>query len=245
MQKLRDIYAGIRAKLDFLEVAVLSAFLLLWFCISGFLEIADDVGEGDTHSIDTSILMMMRDKNNPDNPWGPPLIEEMARDISGLGGIAVLTLVTLGAAFYLFMMRRPGRALYLLFTIGMGTLISNLLKYGYDRPRPNLVPHGSYHLTSSFPSGHSMMAALVYLTIGMLIASTHKTLNLKLYFIILPVIITMMVGISRVYLGVHWPSDVLAGWAMGAACALLFWLIEWMWEKKIFSLLLNRIRKRP
>ena len=218
-----------------IELRILGAFCLLIISIFSFLEIADDVGEGDTHGIDTKILMMMRDGNDPQNAWGPHWFEEMVRDISGLGGIAILTLVTFGAAFYLLMKKQGGQAIYLLATIGMGTLLTNLLKFNFARPRPDLVPHGSYVMTDSFPSGHSMMGALVFLTIGMLMARAHKTRSMKLYFITASVLVTVMVGISRVYLGVHWPSDVLAGWAGGGACALLFWLIDWAWQEKILA----------
>lgn len=238
-----DKLYDLRHWFSFIELRVLVAFLFLWFAVSGFFEIADDVGEGDTHAIDTKLLMMLRDGNDPKNAWGPPWFEEMVRDVSSLGGIAILTLVTLSAALYLAMKKNGGQALYLLATIGVGTLLSNLLKYNFARPRPDLVPHGSYVMTDSFPSGHSMMAALVYLTIGMLVARTQKDRNMKLYFIVVAVVVTMMVGVSRVYLGVHWPSDVLAGWAAGASCALLFWLLEWSWQEKIISRVKDKIKR--
>jgi undecaprenyl-diphosphatase len=104
-----------------------------------------------------------------------------------------------------------------------GTLVSTLLKLGFDRPRPDLVPHGSFVYTSSFPSGHSMMSAVGFLTLGALLAGTLETHAMRIYVIGLAVLLTAAVGVSRVYLGVHWPTDVLAGWAAGTAWALACW----------------------
>ena len=216
-----------------LEPVVLLSCAAIFSLIYAFLEIAEDVTEGDTHQIDTKILMLLRDGNDPQNALGPPWVEEMMRDISGLGGIIILTFVTLGAMLYLLMLGKKWRALYLVITVTIGTLLSNALKYGYARSRPDMVPHGSYVFTNSFPSGHSMMAAVVYLSVGALLAKSHKSLHMKFYFIATAIFLTVVIGISRVYLGVHWPTDVLAGWAAGALCALLFWFVEWYWQERV------------
>jgi undecaprenyl-diphosphatase len=115
--------------------------------------------------------------------------------------------------------------LYLIAAVGIGTIFSNLLKYGFGRPRPDLFPHGSITDTASFPSGHSLVAAIVYLTIGVLLAESQTRYRLKIYILSLAILIILLVGISRVYLQVHWPSDVLAGWLGGTAWALMFWII--------------------
>lgn len=221
--------------LKIFEPLVLGCLLVLAFLVSGFLEIADDVSEGDTHEIDTKILMMLRDGGDPSNAWGPPWVQEMMRDISGLGGIVILAFVTLGAMLYLLMMQKKWQTLYLGLTITAGTILTNLLKYNYARPRPDLVPHGSYTFTDSFPSGHSMMAAIVYLSAGALLAGAHKSRSMKLYFIGTAVFLTVAIGISRVYLGVHWPTDVLAGWMAGATCAIAFWSLERFLQEKFFK----------
>ncbi|PZQ46110.1 MAG: phosphoesterase [Micavibrio aeruginosavorus] len=229
------IYKTFRKKWPFLEPLVLAGFGLVWFLLWSFLELSEEVMEGGTHTLDVAILMAMRDGSNPQNPWGPSWLAEMLRDISGLGGISILTLVTISAGFYLFMLQKRGAALYLIVSIIIGTLLSNALKYGFARPRPELVPHGSYTFTNSFPSGHSMMAALVYLSIGALLARSTQSAGLKIYFMATSIIITVLIGISRVYLGVHWPTDVVAGWVIGALCAVVFWLGEWGWQERIFS----------
>jgi undecaprenyl-diphosphatase len=231
----RHRFKALREKYPFFEPIILGAVVVLWFLVSGFIEVADDVMEGDTHAIDTQILMMMRDGNDPQNAWGPPWVQEMMRDISGLGGIAILTMVTFSAALYLIMMKKYGQGLYLVVSVSLGTALTNLLKSGFDRPRPDLVPHGSYVFTGSFPSGHSMMSAWVFLSVGALLARAHKSYSMKIYFLTTSIFLTVAIGISRVYLGVHWPSDVLAGWLVGGAAAISFWLLEWAWVERIWT----------
>lgn len=221
-----------------IEPKIMIGLIGIIMLVHSFFEIAEEVDEGDTHKIDTSIIMLMRDGNDPANSWGPLWLQETMRDISGLGGIVILTLMTIGAVLYLFMKGKKGQALYLLLTVSIGTLFANLLKFSYARPRPDLVPHGSYVFTDSFPSGHSMMSAVVYLSIGMLLARAHETTAMKMYFIGTAVFLALIIGISRIYLGVHWPSDVLAGWVAGAICAMIFWLIEWFWQER-------RLKKQP
>jgi undecaprenyl-diphosphatase len=203
------------------EALTLAALLLAAGGIWLFVELADDVMEGDTTSVDERLLLLLRTPADPSDPIGPPWAEEAARDVTGLGGAGFLTFLTLASAGFLVIQRRRQLALYLLGAVAGGTLVSTLLKLGFDRPRPDLVPHGSLVYTSSFPSGHSMLSAVVYLTLGALLASAQTNLRLRAYLIGLAGVMTVSVGISRVYLGVHWPTDVLAGWTAGAAWALL------------------------
>jgi undecaprenyl-diphosphatase len=103
------------------------------------------------------------------------------------------------------------------------------LKYSIDRDRPALVPHGSVVYTASFPSGHSMLAASTYLTMGALLARVQRRRRIKAYILMVAITATLLVGISRVYLGVHWPTDVIAGWTAGTGWALLCWLLaRWL-----------------
>jgi undecaprenyl-diphosphatase len=203
--------------------------VLLLFLLAGstwsFIELADAVQEGDTLAIDRALLLALRSPANPADPLGPGWLAEMGRDITALGGVAVLTLLTLAVTAFMALRRLWHAAGLLLAAVGSGILASTLLKAAFERPRPDLVPHGSYVSTASFPSGHSMMAAVVYLTLGALLARVEPDGRVKVFVLTSAVLLTLLVGISRVYLGVHWPTDVLAGWTVGAGWALLFWLI--------------------
>ena len=147
------------------------------------------------------------------------------RDFTALGGVGVLTLLTISVAGYLVLTGKRRASLDVVLSIVGGIVLSSLIKAGFDRPRPDLVPYGSQVYTASFPSGHSMMAAVVYLTLGALLARLRASVRVKAYVLSLAVFLTLLVGVSRVYLGVHWPTDVLGGWAMGAAWALFCWLV--------------------
>ncbi len=198
----------------------------------GFIEVADEVVEGESHATDSRLILALRNANDLSDPLGPHWVEELGRDLTALGGVGVLTLLTLSVAGYLWLIGKVRAMVLMLGAIGSGLLVSTLLKQTFDRSRPDLVPHNSQVYTASFPSGHSMMAAITYLTLAALIARVVPNRATKVYFLALAVIVTISVGMSRVYLGVHWPSDVLAGWAVGASWALLFWLITRLLQHK-------------
>ncbi len=193
--------------------------------IWGFLTIADEVREDETRHYDAAILLAMREQGNTADPIGPQWVEEMARDFTALGGFTLLTGVTVTAFGVAMFAGRPRLAVLGLAAVVVGMAAMNLLKQGYDRPRPALVEHGVLTHNASFPSGHSMMAAVVYLTLGILLARTQPKNRVRVFIVTISVIITILVGVSRVYLGVHWPTDVLAGWTLGGAWAVLFWLV--------------------
>ena len=210
---------------EWLELGTIVLLLLAAGGVWGFLELADAVAEGKTEAVDRAVLLMLRSRADPAEPLGPAWLEEVGRDLTALGGVAVLTLLTLAVAAFMALRRLWAAAGLLLAAVGGGVLASTLLKNAFERARPDLVPHGSYVATASFPSGHSMMAAVVYLTLGALLARVEPSLRVKTFVLGVAALLTLLVGVSRVYLGVHWPTDVLAGWAVGAAWALLFWLI--------------------
>lgn len=207
------------------ELTSLVVLLLLASSVWAFVEIADAVIEEEARSVDTAIMLSLRSPDDPADPLGPPRLEEIVRDFTALGSGAVLTLVTLAVAGFLALQRRTRSMVLLLVATGAGAMLSSLLKLGFDRPRPELVPHETLVYSASFPSGHSMMSAVVYLTLGALLARVQPGIRIKAYILSLALLLTLLVGVSRVYLGVHWPSDVVAGWAAGAAWALLWWLV--------------------
>jgi undecaprenyl-diphosphatase len=211
-----------------IEPAVLVMFAIGTISLWGFIKIADEVFENETESFDRWAITAFRNPENPADPIGPPWVEEMARDVSSLGGFAWITFATLTVAIYLWLDGKSHMALFLGAATASGGGMSMLLKSVYARPRPDLVPHLSQVFTSSFPSGHSMLAAVVYLTLGSLLASVISKLTLKIYVLFVAVMLTCAVGLTRVYLGVHYPTDVLAGWLAGLAWALLCWSIARM-----------------
>ena len=206
------------------ELGLLVTLALVAGSIYGFVELADEVMAGETNDFDQTMLLALRNPADLSDPLGPYWVEELGRDATALGGVGILTFLTLAVSGFLLLQRKGRAALFVLAAISGGMLLSTVLKLVFDRPRPDLVPHGSFVYTSSFPSGHSMMSAATYLTLGALLARVQPRRTVKAYLLFLAALVTVAVGVSRVYLGVHWPTDVLAGWSLGATWALLCWL---------------------
>ena len=217
----------------YVEPGALVLMLLVTACTWAFVELADAVGEGDPSSFDTAILLGLRNSADRSDPIGPGWFEEVARDVTALGSMTVLIGMMLAAAGYLWLAGKRRSVALVLVSVGGGIAFSSLFKRGFDRPRPDLVPHATEVYTASFPSGHAMMAAVTYLTLAAMLARVQPTRALKLYLFALAAFITVLVGMSRIYLGVHWPTDVLAGWTAGAAWALACWLVAcWLGERR-------------
>jgi undecaprenyl-diphosphatase len=190
----------------------------------GFVELADEVVEGDTQQLDDWAIKSLRRADDPAVPIGPSWLHEVGRDMTALGGVAVLGGMTLAVAGYLLMIKKYHAMWLVLSATTGGLVISTLLKWMFSRERPQLVPHLSVVHTSSFPSGHSMLSAVVYLTLGVLLARLVPNRSAKIYFMGLAIFLSFLIGISRVYMGVHYPTDVLAGWTFGALVASVCWL---------------------
>ncbi|MEO7222624.1 MAG: phosphatase PAP2 family protein, partial [Devosia sp.] len=197
------------------------ALLLLAALLTGLGLIIDEVAEGDTLRFDQAFLLALREPGDPTNPIGPVWLEEVARDITALGGVAVLTLLTTLVAAHFLLRGKPRSALFVALAAITGTMVSNILKGIFDRPRPELTAIMEYG-RGSFPSGHSTMSAVVYLTLGVMLATAAKELKLKVFYVAIAIVVIALVGLSRLYLGVHYPTDVAAGWAIGASWAILW-----------------------
>ena len=196
---------------------IIAASLALWI----FVEIAENVVDGDVRHFDTAILMALHGSDSSNLNW----FNEFVRDISGLGGIGVLALLVSASVRFLVISNNRRSAIFVALATISGALLSSLLKIGFDRPRADLIPHLTHVYSASFPSGHAMVSAVVYLTLGTLLARVVSGFWSKVFIMVVAVLLTGLIGLSRLYLGVHWPSDVLAGWAAGAAWALMWWTI--------------------
>lgn len=214
------------------ELAVLLAFMGIAFGVWLFVVIAGEVLEGNTQAFDRNLLLAMR-RPGDRSPIGPPGLQETARDITALGGATVLGLLTLTTGGFLLLDGKKHLAIFVYGSVVSGFLVSTVLKNLFQRARPDLVPYAANFSTTSFPSGHSMLSALTYLTPGALLARAQERKRLKAYFLLVAATLTFLVGLSRVYLGVHWPTDVLAGWTAGASWAILCWLAaRWLQSRR-------------
>ncbi len=204
-----------------LRIVPLLGGALFLLCVWGFFEIAEDYPEGRYNEFDVTILRSLRTVEDPAVPRGPYWLKDVMRDLSALGSTAVLTVGVAGIIGYLMLQHRWRRALAVLLACGGGALLNLGLKALAARPRPEIVPHLAEVTDSSFPSGHSMLSAIIYLSVGAMLAQNSTGKATAVYPLILAVILTFVVGFTRIYLGVHFPSDVLAGWTAGLAWTLL------------------------
>ena len=199
-----------------LLLTLLALLAALW----AFLALTGEVREGDTSRFDRMILLAFRTPGNLATPVGPRWVQESARDFTALGGFTALGLIVVLAVLILILLDRRTQALIVgltaVFAQGFGELVKHLI----DRPRPDIVPHLDLVYSSSFPSGHALMSPAVYLTLAAIVAASRPRPAIRRLLLVGAVMLVIVIGVSRVYLGVHWPSDVLAGWTLGTAIAL-------------------------
>ena len=208
-----------------IDSRILLVFLVLVPALLVFGKLASEMTEGDTLAFDRWLLVHLRTPADLSVPIGPGWLHEAMVDLTAMGGGAVLTLITFLAAGYLLARRKAAMALFLALAIAGGAILNTLLKYGFVRERPDVVPHLVEVSSASFPSGHAMNSAMVYLTLAALLARAERSWRVRLFLMAGAILVTLLVGFSRSYLGVHWPTDVMAGWSVGAAWACLSSLV--------------------
>ena len=214
------------------EIKILLVLLTLFLSLFVFINVGILVTNGTTRQFDESIIKYFRVEGNNSESVGPAFLTESMRDITSLGGETVITIITIFVVGFLFLQKRyDAMWLVLVATIG-GALISIGLKEFYGRERPDI----SYRLINvtplSFPSGHSMMSAIVYLTQAAIIARIQKNKKIRIYILSAALFLTFIIGVSRVYLGVHYPTDVIGGWTIGLAWASFCWFIAWYLQRR-------------
>lgn len=222
---MQDRLLGIFSQIADRGPLMLAVLLIIVVGTWGFIELADEVMEGETQTFDVWMIKALRQADDPATPIGPRWLHEAGRDLTALGGMVVTVGVTLAVCGYLLLVRKyHAIGLVLAATIGAMVLTWGL-KQAFNRDRPDDVPHLSIAHSPSFPSGHAMIGSAVYLTLGVLLAQLVSQQSAKIYFLTLALLIAFLVGVSRIYMGVHYPTDVLAGWTAGLVWALLCWVV--------------------
>jgi undecaprenyl-diphosphatase len=196
-----------------------------------FVRLAGEVTEGETQAFDIKIMRALRSPADPSRPLGPAWIENALLDLTAIGGSTVLGLVVLSVIGFLLLQTRYWTALFVTVTAMSGEVLTIAMKAAFNRPRPSIVPQLRAVFSTSFPSGHAMESAIVYLTLGAILMRVAESRLTKAYIMGIAMLLTMLVGVSRVYLGVHYPTDVIGGWIIGFVWASICWLIAQRFER--------------
>jgi len=218
---MRERISVMRKNLDLvILIGIGLVFLSGWV----FLEVADEVVEGEAQRWDELIMHLIGGRGDWD-PVGPQWFEDLWRDITALGGVGITVLITVAAVLYFVLGGRWAPAILVAATYAGAGVLTFWLKTLFARPRPETMTDLARVASASFPSGHAMVSIVVYLTLGALLASAESRLRFKLFFVFAALSVAFLVGVSRVYLGVHYPTDILAGWSLGLLWASLCWII--------------------
>lgn len=214
------------------EVKIFLLLLLIIIGVWGFIELAENINEDATHKTDNEILLSLREDGNLQNPKGPVWMKSFFRQITALGSGYILVLFSIIVALFLILKKKYFIVYMTIGAVLTGFILHGFLRQIFERERPDPAFHLIEVDTLSFPSGHSMMAAIVYLVLAAFLTQTQKENITKNYILGVALFLTFMIGVSRVYLGVHYPTDVLAGWAVGLSWASIWWIIAWYTKKK-------------
>ncbi|GAA0646313.1 phosphatase PAP2 family protein [Brevundimonas lenta] len=212
------------------EIAALSALLIIALGVMTFVEVADDMTEADGQAFDQMVLHWLQPV--PGQPRGPWWLQEAAADLTSLGGISVLTLFALIAVAFLLIQRKQLSALLLVVGLAGGVALSEGLKAFFERERPPAAYQAVETLNASFPSGHTLLSTVFYLTLGVMLTRAFPKRRLKAFVLGCAMLIALLIGLTRVYLGAHWASDVIAGWCAGAAWAMALWLVAYAVQRR-------------
>jgi undecaprenyl-diphosphatase len=209
------------------EVFLLASLALIAGAILAFVGIADEMREDGGRAFDWSVLRLTHpNPADPADPVGPSWLDQASADFSALGSVTVLLTVVIGACGYLLLRRRALEALLLALATGGGLAISQMLKTVFGRDRPPDAYRAVEVLNQSFPSGHAVLSAVVFLTLGAMLARAEESWRLRVYVLSVAILIAVLIGLTRIHLGVHWATDVLGGWCAGAAWAAACWLLD-------------------
>ena len=209
------------------ELGVVVALGVVAGGVAVFSELAEDLVEGENQTFDQAVLAWTHPNADPRDPIGPDWLETAMLDFTSLGGLAVLVLFALIAVGFLLMQKRPWSALMLALALGGGLMLSELFKGLFGRGRPPEIYQVVETINASFPSGHTLMSTVFYLTLGVMLERVFARRRLKVYVMSVAILIAGLVGISRVYLAAHWATDVIGGWSLGAAWAMVCWLVAY------------------
>ena len=213
------------------EITALAALFVVAVGIMTFVELADDMTEADGRAFDQAVLLALRPGGSADG-WGPSWLETAALDLTSLGGISVLGLFGLIVVLFLILQRKRLSALLLVLGLAGGVALSEGLKAVFERDRPPEAWQAVETINASFPSGHALLSAVFYLSIGVMLTRAFPRRRFKAYVLGVALLLTLIVGLTRVYLAAHWASDVLAGWSVGAAWAMALWLVAYAVQRR-------------
>lgn len=209
------------------EMVALAGFGAVSLILLAILKLASEIMEGETAAFDIALLRVMRAASQE----GTPLTSIML-GITHMGDGVTLTMLVLLVVGFLFAARKHGMAAFLIVAATVGTLLVQCLKQWVDRPRPEVVAHWTTFSSASFPSGHAANSAIIYLTLAVLIARSVASNGVRIYVVVSAMLLTFLIGLSRLYLGVHWPTDVLSGWILGTGWALFCWSVAWWLQSR-------------
>jgi undecaprenyl-diphosphatase len=193
-------------------IFLLSGAAIAIVCTWAFSEIAERVRAGGTQSFDNSVMQWMAAHQSPQ-------LQTVMLEVTSLGTGTVVTMIVLIAGLFLWLNHHKHSAILLAAATIGGIVLDELLKIGFNRPRPQVFKWGTYAVSSSFPSGHAMSSIVVYGTVAYLAARLQQNVRSRILTMSLAAIIIILICLSRLYLGVHYPSDVLAGLVIGLAWA--------------------------